>query len=269
MYLERKGFFEGSPVGSKTFDATSSLNPLDSMEDKGVFVVNTEGPKDGVDRVDSSDLADGLSGFQNIMKDMIPGEKVKVLKVTALGKVDTDLISKVIEQIIEEEDEEKDNEIERVEAENEVDGESNQGTNEIEMDADPGVIESAEQNEIAVKVVVGGLVQKLSNSLPAKGVLRIPAKLEKKGRFSFSLSIEKSINAQDSGVKKRASVDKSVNPQGPRKLDHVMLDLAKFIGSEKLPLKVGLKFSLGIPLYTFYRVHIYQTYLKLTNLFLL
>ncbi|XP_018811246.2 protein EXECUTER 1, chloroplastic-like [Juglans regia] len=240
VYLERRGVFEGSlKVRSKTFDATSSLNPLDSTEDKGdLFAVNTEDPKDGDDRDDSSDLADGLSGFQNILKDMIPGVKVKVLKVTAPGKLDRDLISKVMEQIIEEEDEEKDNEIDRVEAEDQDDGESDQEADEIEMDADPGIIEREEQNEIAVKAVVGGLVQKLSNSLPTKDLLRIPAKLEKKGRFSFSLSIEKSINEQDSGVKKQASVDKSAKPQGQHKIDHVMLDLAKFIGREKIPLKV-------------------------------
>ncbi|KAG6710996.1 hypothetical protein I3842_05G030800 [Carya illinoinensis] len=240
VYLEQRGFFEGSPtVRSKTFGATSSLNPLDSTEDRGdLFAVNTEDPKDGDDTDDSSDLADCLSGFQNILKDMIPGVKVKVLKVTAPGKVDRDLISKVIEQIIEEEDEEKDNEIDRVEAEDQDDGESNQEADEIEMDADPGIIQREDQNEIAVKVVVGGLVQKLSNSLPTKDLLRIPAKLEKKGRFSFSLSIEKSINEQDSGVKKQASVNKSAKPQGQRKIDHVMLDLAKFIGREKIPLKV-------------------------------
>ncbi|KAG6709963.1 hypothetical protein I3843_06G150800 [Carya illinoinensis] len=235
VYLKQRGAFEGSPIiRSKAWDATASLNPLDSTEDKSdLFVVNTEDPEDGDD---NSDLAEGLSGFQNILRDMIPGVKVKVLKVTTPGKVDKNLISKVIEQIIEEEDEEKDNGIEGVEAEDEDDGESDQDTDEIEMDDDPGIIESEEHNEIAVKVVVGGLAQKLSNSLPTKDLLRIPAKLEKKGRLSFSFSIEKTINEQDSGVKERPSVDKSAKHQ--RSIDHVMFDLAKFIGREKIPLKV-------------------------------
>jgi hypothetical protein len=247
VYLKRRGVFRDSPtVRYKPLDATSSLNPLDSTEDKSdLLVVNSEDPEDSDDRDDSSDLAEGISSFQNILRDMIPGVKVKVLKVTAPGKVDRDLISKVIEQIIEEEDEEKDNEIENVEAEDEVNEISDLERDDIEMDADPGVIESEERNEIAVKVVVGGLAQKLSNSVPTKDLLRVPANLEKKGRLSFSFSIEKNINEQDSGGKEQASVDKS-KLRGQRSIDHVMFDLAKFIGREKIPLKVGLKFLLGI-----------------------
>ncbi|KAE8009294.1 hypothetical protein FH972_005741 [Carpinus fangiana] len=240
VYLKRRGVFRDSPtVRSKPLDATSSLNPLDSTEDKSdLLVVNSEDPEDSDDRDDSSDLAEGISSFQNILRDMIPGVKVKVLKVTAPGKVDRDLISKVIEQIIEEEDEEKDNEIENVEAEDEVNEISDLERDDIEMDADPGVIESEERNEIAVKVVVGGLAQKLSNSVPTKDLLRVPANLEKKGRLSFSFSIEKNINEQDSGGKEQASVDKSTKLRGQRSIDHVMFDLAKFIGREKIPLKV-------------------------------
>lgn len=253
VFLKRRGFFQDSPtVRSKALDATGNLNPLDSTEDKSdLFVVNTEDPEDGDDRDDSSDLAEGLSGFQNILRDMIPGVKVKVLKVTAPGKVDRDLISKVIEQIIEEEDEEKDNEIESVEAKDEVNGESDQesdGVNEesdqqsdeSEMDDDPEIIESEDRNEIAVKFVVGGLAQKLSNSGPSKDLLRVPAKLEKKGHLSFCFSIEKNITQRDSGGKEQASVDKSAKRQVQRSIDHVMFDLSKFIGREKIPLKVGL-----------------------------
>lgn len=251
VFLKRRGVFQDSPtVRPKALDATNNLNPLDSTEDKSdLFVVNTEDSEDGDDRDESSDLAEGLSGFQNILRDMIPGVKVKVLKVTAPGKVDRDLISKVIEQIIEEEDEEKDNEIESVEAKDEVNGESDpesdevneesdQQSDESELDDDPEIIESEDRNEIAVKFVVGGLAQKLSNSITTKDLLRVPAKLEKKGHLSFSFSIEKNINRQDSGGKEQASVDKSAKLRVQRSIDHVMFDLAKFIGREKIPMKV-------------------------------
>ncbi|XP_065638888.1 protein EXECUTER 1, chloroplastic [Quercus suber] len=150
VFLNRRGVFQDSPtVRSKALDATGNLNPLDSTEDKSdLIVVNTEDPEDGDDRDDSSDLAEGLSGFQNILRDMIPGVKVKVLKVTAPGKVDRDLISKVIEQI------------------------------------------------------------------------------------------EKNITQHDSGGKEQASVDKSAKRRVQRSIDHVMFDLSKFIGREKIPLKV-------------------------------
>lgn len=255
VYLKhRGGFGVSSKVHSKALDATSSFNPLDSTEDKSnLLVVNTEDPEDGDDKDNSSDLAEGLSGLQSILRDMIPGVKVRVFKVTAPGKVDTDLIAKVIEQIIEEEDQEKPIDLESIEAENEMEEESDEETDEIEMDDDPG-FESEEQDEIAVEVVVGGLGQKLSNNLPNKDLLRVPAKLVNKGRLSFSFSIDKSINEQDSGGKKRASLDKLAKRRSQRSIDDVMFDLAKFFGREKIPLKVGWKFFLGIPLCAFGKV---------------
>ncbi|XP_031275198.1 protein EXECUTER 1, chloroplastic isoform X2 [Pistacia vera] len=242
VYLRKRGFFEdSSKVSPKASGAASGLNSSGSTEDKDdLLVMSTEDVEDGDDTDDNSDLAEGLSGFQNILRDMIPGVRVKVLKVITPGKVDRDFISKVIEQIIEDEDEEKDIEVENAESEDEDEGESesesDQERNEIEMDAVRGIIENEEQSEIAVKVVVGGLVQKLSGSMPAKE--RVPAKLEKKGRLSFSFFIKKDGKLQDSGAKELTSVDRKAKLRGQLSMDSVMLDLAKFVGKEKIPLKV-------------------------------
>ncbi|KAJ0077953.1 hypothetical protein Patl1_37112 [Pistacia atlantica] len=218
VYLRKRGFFEdSSKVSPKASGAASGLNSSGLTEDKDdLLVMSTEDVEDGDDTDDNSDLAEGLSGFQNILRDMIPGVRVKVLKVTTPGKVDRDFISKVIEQIIEDEDEEKDIEVENAESEDEDEGESesesDQERNEIEMDAVRGIIENEEQSEIAVKVVVGGLVQKLSGN----------------GKL------------QDSGAKELTSVDRKAKLRGQRSMDSVMLDLAKFVGREKIPLKAGL-----------------------------
>lgn len=241
VYLKRKGVFDdSSTVSSKASGGTGRLNPPGSTEDKDdLLVVSAEDTEDGDESDDSSDLAEGLSGFQNILRDMIPGVRVKVLKVTAPGKVDRDFISKVIEQIMEEEDEEKDAEVENVESEDEDKDESDEERNEIEMDAGRGIIENEEeQTEVSVKVVVGGLVQKLPGNKPAKEFLRVPAKLEKKGRLSFSFSIEKDSKRRDSGAKDLGSVDNKARLGSQRSIENVMLDLAKFIGREKIPLKV-------------------------------
>ncbi|KAH9697188.1 protein EXECUTER 1 [Citrus sinensis] len=241
VYLKRKGVFDDSSVvSSKASGGTGRLNPPGSTEDKDdLLVVSAEDTEDGDESDDSSDLAEGLSGFQNILRDMIPGVRVKVLKVTAPGKVDRDFISKVIEQIMEEEDEEKDAEVENVESEDEDKDESDEERNEIEMDAGRGIIENEEeQTEVSVKVVVGGLVQKLPGNKPAKEFLRVPAKLEKKGRLSFSFSIEKDSKRRDSGAKDLGSVDNKARLGSQRSIENVMLDLAKFIGREKIPLKV-------------------------------
>lgn len=241
VYLKRKGVFEdSSTVSSKASGGSDRLNPPGSTEDKDdLLVVSTEETEDGDESDDSSDLAEGLSGFQNILRDMIPGVRVKVLKVTAPGKVDRDFISKVIEQIMEEEDEEKDTEVENVESEDEDKDESEEERNEIEMDAHRGIIESEEeQTEVSVKVVVGGLVQKLPANKPAKEFLRVPAKLETKGHLSFSFSIEKDSKRRDSGAKDLGLVDDKARLGSQRSIENVMLDLAKFIGREKIPLKV-------------------------------
>ncbi|EEF29622.1 protein EXECUTER 1, chloroplastic [Ricinus communis] len=240
VYLKRKGLSQDpSTVSSKAPGAPSRMNPPGPTEEKSdLFVVSTEDTDDGDETEDGSDIAEGLPGFQNILRDMVPGVKVKVLKVTTSSKVDRDFISKVIEQIMDEEDEEEDTELQSVEAEDESSGESDQEKDEIEMDAVHGIIEDDGPSEISVKVVVGGLAQKFPGSVPSKESLRVPAKLEKKGRWSFSFSIEKDVNQQDPGAKGAASVDRKAKLQGQRSADSIMLDLAKFIGQEKIPMKV-------------------------------
>ncbi|ESR36930.1 hypothetical protein CICLE_v100298791mg, partial [Citrus x clementina] len=79
---------------------------------------------------------------------------------------------------------------------------------------------------------------KLPGNKPAKEFLRVPAKLEKKGRLSFSFSIEKDSKRRDSGAKDLGSVDNKARLGSQRSIENVMLDLAKFIGREKIPLKV-------------------------------
>ncbi|KAK7319491.1 hypothetical protein RJT34_04212 [Clitoria ternatea] len=263
VYLKRRGAFQGPPTtSSKALDATGKLSSVESIEDKSdLFVVNTEDLENGGDRNDGSDPSDGMPGFQNVLKDMIPGVKVKVYKVITPEKVDKDLISKVIEQIIEEEededededkdgdgdeDEDEDDEDEDEEEGNDTDGleledikseSDHEGDEEIEINAGLGTSEREEPNEIAVKVVIGGLVQKLSSNLSARDLLRVPAKLEMKGRGSFSFTVENEVNQQVGLDKGKSSSDKS-KFQGRRRVDHVIFDLAKFIGRGKVPSKV-------------------------------
>ncbi|KAM1002390.1 hypothetical protein COP2_002921 [Malus domestica] len=234
VYLKQGGVFQdSSQVSSKSLDASGSLNPFDSTEEKGDLFV-----ADGEDADDGSDLSEDISGFQSFLRDIIPNVKVKVLKVTSPGKVDRDLISKVIEKIIEEDDEDKDSEIESLDAEDEEQVEGDEEKDVIELDADPGIIQNAERREIAVKVVVGGLGQRLSSKPPTKNLLQVPAKIEKKGSLSFSFTVEKDINQQESRGKEQSSVDKKAKLGGQRSIDNVMFDLSKFMGKEKIPQKV-------------------------------
>lgn len=240
-------------VSSKSSSSTSNLNPLDLVEgtsDPLAMVI--EDSEDAEDRDGDSDEAEGLSGFRNILRDMIPGVKVKVLKVTAPGKVDRDLISKVIEQIMEEEENEQDIDLESAETEDDIKVESDQEQDEIEMESGHGIIDREDQNEIAVKVFVGGLVQKLSAGIADKKLLRVPARLEKKGRMSFSFSIDRDDNIKDYGGKGQTSADRKAKVLGQRSTDHVMFDLAKFIGRERIPMKVSFEYCMAYPKQAFY-----------------
>jgi hypothetical protein len=245
---------------------------LESTGDRSeLFVVSTEDPESDDDRNDGSDPAEGMPGFQNVLKDMIPGVKVKIFKVITPEKVDKDMVSKVIEQLFAEEEsgdededgeddgnedgeddvneeddnedgdeEEKESDTESLELEDiKLETEQEEADDEIEINADLGTFEREEQNEIAVKVVIGGLVQKLSSNLSPRDLLRVAAKLEMKGRRSFSFTVENEISQQDGREKGKSSSDKSIKFQSRRRVDHVISDLAKFIGKEKVPAKVG------------------------------
>ncbi|CAJ1936143.1 unnamed protein product [Sphenostylis stenocarpa] len=270
VYLKRRGAFHGPPtMSSKTLDATGRLSSVESTEDKSeLYVVSTEDPENGDDRNDGSDPAEGIPGFQNVLKDMIPGVKVKVFKVITPAKVDTDL-SDVIEQIIEDEDgdeedddddddeddddddnddddedddedyvEEKEKDTESIELEDIKSETDQEGDDEIEVNARLGTFEREDQNEFAVKIAIGGLVQKLSSNLSSRDLLRVPAKLDMKGCGSFSFTVEKEVNKQIGLDKGKSSSDKSTKFQGRRRVDHVIFDLAKFIGRGKIPSKV-------------------------------
>ncbi|WVY92769.1 hypothetical protein V8G54_031857 [Vigna mungo] len=242
VYLKEKGASYSPPTKStKALGAAERMSSVESPEDKSeLFVGSPEDPEVVDDRNDSSDPTDGMPGFQNILKDTIPGVKMKVLKFTTPDKVDKDIIPEVIEQITEEEGDEdedvhsnKDNETETPElkdVESETDDE-----NELRSNLEA---EHAEQNKFAVKAAIGGLVPKLSSSFPTRELLRVPAKLETSGQDSFSFTIKELVNEQVGHGKGKRSPDKSTKIQGQRSGDSIMYNLAKFIGRERLPSKV-------------------------------
>lgn len=236
------------------FSGTRNLDSLSPTEYKDdLFGKGKEVSEDDENRDDDS-------GFDNKLRDMVPGVKVKVLKVTAPAKVDRDLISKVIEQVLdddEDEDEDEENidletvdsevdedefeediDLEVVDAEVDVKVESNEEQNVIELDADTGTRDSEQQSQVAIKVVVGHLVQNMSSRARRKDLLRIPATLEMKSRLSFTLSIEDNKQASSGGGE--SSPNRKPKLHSQRSMDHLMLDLTKFIGKGKIPEKVTL-----------------------------
>lgn len=236
-YKQQAVYLKGSGVSQDSFTvssgATSDFKSPDSSENGSDLL--TASTEDGEDRDDDSDIISGPTGFQNILHGMIPGVKVKVLKVIGPGKVDRDIISKIFEQIMEDEDEEKDTEQENMETEDKIKDESDHEEDESEVIASDESIDSEERSDLAVKVIISGLVHKLSGRVPAKDLQRVPAKLTRNGRFSFSLSIENDKNQQDSSGKGHDSLDRKAKRHDQ---SSIKFDLTRFIGSEKIPLKV-------------------------------
>ncbi|KAK4476927.1 hypothetical protein RD792_016096 [Penstemon davidsonii] len=234
VYLKRKGV--PLDLYSPPFKSSGSTRDPDSRDARDskskLFEISSEDAEDSDDRDDDS-------GFDNALRDMIPGVKVKVVKVTAPEKVDRDLISKVIEQIIDEEEEEKDYDMENVESEDDIKSENDEEHNDIELDASSGLGEDNEQKQVAVELVVGdGFIQKMSRGTQLKDLLRVPARLEKKGRLSFTFTVEEEAKDHISGSEGQSSPNKRAKLLGQRNIDHVMLDLVKSVGKGKIPMKV-------------------------------
>ncbi|PKU73725.1 protein EXECUTER 1, chloroplastic isoform X1 [Dendrobium catenatum] len=188
-----------------------------------------------IEEVDDNSDWIGLSGIKNILQDVIPGVKVKVLKVVAPGKVDGDLISKVIEQIIEE-DEDSDGDIQDS-AEEYIKSESD--IEEVEMVGGNETSDTTEeQSEVSVKFVIGSLLENIAADATSKDLVRVPAELEIRDNLSFSFSVKKE-DLQPETDAGQASQNKIVSRSLQRSSDHARSDLPKvFVSKEKMPIKV-------------------------------
>lgn len=289
VYLKRNGRkFDGLTNLSKSLDPSSKVSQWNGSDD----VKNQQSSSsDDSDKDDDSDVAEGLAGVQNILRDIDPDAKVTVLEVSAPGKVSKDLILNVIEQFLDKEDEEDgddeaddkeetDEDSESLETDDDgVKAESLQDVGELDSgdesemaisieikdgDADSDIenersdnehsemeinveIEDgdagsdddngAEPSDMQIKVVIGGRLQTIASNAHAKSLLRVPARLEKKTRLSFSFSVEDDDKEVEVSNKEHASQGKTL--LGQRSISNVMSDLAKYaIKREKIPMKV-------------------------------
>ncbi|CAN8327293.1 unnamed protein product [Cochlearia groenlandica] len=243
VYLKWKEIFPDVPImPSRTLSSPRFLTPPGRKEDAGSLVVESSEDEDSDNPDDDSDLLEESSGFQSFLRDMIPGVKVKVMKVTAPGKVDKDFISKVIEQIADEEDEEdeeSDFDIEDIEVEDETKAEIDEKKADIELESvTDEIIDNNGGREIAVKFVISDIVDRLSGNQPPKESLRSPANLESVENSSFYLRLEKDLNVQEPKGVEGTLIDGKGNRQSRRRIDNIMVDLAKSIEKDK---KISVK----------------------------
>lgn len=150
------------------------------------------------------------------------------------------MLSKMVEQTIEEdEDEEKDSDLESADEDNQdlVDSDNEQN-DVVGMDAPGGILDGKGRSELSVKVVVGDFVQNLSDGQLKRDVTRVRARIEKRGRLSFSFFIENDDKADVSSDEVQSLRNKKPKILDKRHLNKVMSELAKGIGRGKLPTKV-------------------------------
>lgn len=232
VYLKRRKDPQNFPIPSpKVSSATNNFGSLGPTENKGDLLEETT-----EDAGDSGDT-DEDSSFENTLRDLIPGVKVKVLKVTTPGKMDRDIISKVVDQIIEDEDEEQDFDLESTDTEDDDKSESDEEQNDVVLDTDSEISDSEDQGQIALKVVVNSLSE-FSGVPHHRDLLRVPARLEKKNHLTFTFTVEEDDDKRMSNIDRKAPANKKAKIQKQRSLDNVMLDLAKSVGKGRIPMKV-------------------------------
>eukprot|EP01018_Ginkgo_biloba_P014995 Gb_01772 [translate_table: standard] len=151
-------------------------------------------------------------------------------------QADTDIISGVFEQLMQEDDEEKVDEttIKGVAAEFKIKGDLRDGRVLV------GDSDFMERIEIAAaKVALGTLLQSIAEDAPPRVPLRVPAKIENRGRDSFCFHIEDDHNQEQAQGKEMTPSWKVASISREGSADPMPPDVPKFLwNAEKLPVKV-------------------------------
>uniref|UniRef100_A0ACD5U5B7 Uncharacterized protein n=2 Tax=Avena sativa TaxID=4498 RepID=A0ACD5U5B7_AVESA len=214
--------------------SSSSLGAKHEEHDEGI---NMD------DHSDDSDVAAGPAGLKNLSNDSPPVPRIKILKVAPMENINQDYIIKIFDQISEEDDDNDDADIEN-ESSQDIGDEDNDEEAEA-ISAEENNNESGEESDIEALSSIGIEIENdkesVSQSSP-KTFERMPAKLDKRDRFSFSFYTEQSSKKLDAEraqqIPKKRVGFRTTEQDGDLKFDRV-----KLVGStRKLPiLQLGIK----------------------------
>ncbi|KAL8150840.1 hypothetical protein V2J09_020648 [Rumex salicifolius] len=234
VYLKRKVSQVSPSAFPKLAMSSSSMNTINPNGGKSDLFDPAAEESDISEDEDDSDVADEMSGFPHVLQNPVPDVQVKVLKVTLPEKVDQDSTSYMSGKLIQDDDKDEDNEA----AEDGTVDEGDDKNGGMDLGSGTGLPDRGGQNEFAAKVIVSGLMQKLSSRVSTKDLLRVPAKLDKKGRKTFSLTVEDDDAQATSGSKDQSSKRKP-KFKGRRSPHRILFDLEKFVNKgERIPMKV-------------------------------
>ncbi|CAM0956730.1 unnamed protein product [Alopecurus aequalis] len=211
--------------------SSSSLGSKHEEHDEGINMDDQSS--------DDSDVAAGPAGLKNLSNDSPPVPRIKILKVAPMENINQDYIIKIFDQISEEEDENDDAEIESESSQDIGDEDNNEEAENISAEENNN--ESGEESDIETLISIGIEIENdkefASQSSP-KSFERMPAKLDKRDRFSFSFHTEQSSKKPDAErsqqIPKKRVGFRTTEQDGDLKFDRVKL----VGGNRKLPPKL-------------------------------
>lgn len=237
VYLQRDGGALDSGRGAqKSIDIGSvGMNALveDGKEIKAKDLSEAFGDEN--EKSDDAALVDeGLSRILNFLKERIPDVKLKVFRVIAPNRED---IPKIVEQLLEEVVTQDNDDAKGLkEKEGPVEAGVQESTGKVEDNKD-----SAEEGrkETPVGVIVGGMLQSVSEERLSKVPTRVPARIECQSRDSFLFHIDDAMGQQASAKEPVPSwkvttvTTQAAADLGPPDVTKVVWNL------EKIPVKVS------------------------------
>ncbi|CAD6212960.1 unnamed protein product [Miscanthus lutarioriparius] len=256
-YAEENGGYNLQAVHLKPDDSDSDRVPNMLREKLGIDSINISSSSVGskheefdgsvnMDDKDSDDrnIAAG-PGSKNLSSDPTAVPRIKILKVVPMQNVDQDYIINIFDQISEEDDDNDDPEVEN-ESSEDVGDEDNSGVAET-VSAEENGDESGDESDIEALVSIHFVSENNNDyaSRPsAEAFERMPARLEKRDRFSFSFYTEEYSKKLDAGKAQQTS-KKTVGLHTDQQ-DYdgfVQLDRVKLSGSNKKLsiLQLGIK----------------------------
>jgi hypothetical protein len=180
---------------------------------------------------DDSNIAAGPAGLRNLSNDSTAVPRIKILKVVPTENVNQDYIINIFDQISEEDNDNDDPEVEIESSQDIGDEDNNEGAEAVSIE------ENGDEGDIEALISIDFVSENgndFDSHASAATFERVPARLEKRDRFSFSFYTEQYSKKKD--VEKGQQTSKKAVGLGTSKQDDdgfVQLDRVKLGGGNK------------------------------------
>uniref|UniRef100_A0A0D9XKU4 Uncharacterized protein n=1 Tax=Leersia perrieri TaxID=77586 RepID=A0A0D9XKU4_9ORYZ len=193
---------------------------------------------------DDSDISAGPAGFKNLPSDSTPVPRVKILKVVPMENVNQDYIIKIFDQMSDDEDDNDNPDSENESSEDIGDGDNVEEAEEAS--AEDNVDESGDESDIEGLISIDFITEDdkdFTFPLSTKSFERMPARLERRDRFSFSFYTEQYSKKQDMEKVQQNSKERVGLHTAQQDDEYLQFDRVKLVGSNRKlsVLQLGIK----------------------------